>query len=148
MKYLILISLSFLSLTCFGQKQDSLSIQNTDTLQVEKNDSNAVYGFGTVAKNAQYVGGQKGMTQYFAREFQYPEKELKLGHSGIVYISFVIEKDGSLSQIKIIKKSPYDALNREALRLIHEMPKWQSAQLTGGKIVRQCIVLPIKFQLQ
>jgi TonB family protein len=83
--------------------------------------------------------------KYLADSIRYPEeaKEKKVG--GIVYVSFVVEKDGSISNIKIIR-SPDASLNNEAVRVISTMPKWIPGK-EKGKTVRVYYTLPVRFSL-
>lgn len=151
MKYLILISLSILSITSYGQGKDSLLIQKTDTLQVEKvvDPIPTIYSFGQVAKNAQFIGGRDSLNSYIKSNLKYPTFEFNHNIEDIVYISFVIEKDSSLSDIKLVRGSIYLGFNTEALQLMKSMPKWipAMAMYSDSIIVRQRLTVPIRFRL-
>ena len=120
---------------------------------------------------AQYPGGQGALMQFLAQHIRYPKISQEHGAQGRALVQFVIEKDGSLSNIKIFKgalsaedaitvsaqgtaaegnktpKEAYDALNIEAVRVIREMPNWIPAK-QQGEAVRMKYTLPINFRLQ
>ena len=127
--------------------------------------------FEVVEEPAQYPGGQAALMQYLAQNIRYPKISAENGVQGRILVQFVIEKDGSLSNIKIFKgalsaedaitvsaqgtaaegnktpKEAYDALNIEAVRVIREMPNWIPAK-QQGEAVRMKYTLPINFRLQ
>lgn len=70
---------------------------------------------------------------------------MKNNEIGKVFVSFVVEKDGSIQDVKI-EKGVTPALNEEALRVVRSMPKWTPA-LKDGKEVRTVLTLPIVFHL-
>jgi TonB family protein len=83
-------------------------------------------------------------TQYLQRNMRYPQKEKDKGIQGTVYISFVVEADGSVSNVKAEKEVPgAPGLTAEALRVVRDMPRWRPAR-TGRMPVTQ----PIKFVLK
>ena len=132
--------------------------------------------FEVVEEPAQYPGGQAALMQYLAQNIRYPKISAENGVQGRVLVQFVVEKDGSLSNFAIVKKSgdtitknaqsgitvnalgsateeskvpqeAFDALNAEAVRVLREMPKWIPAKQRGQE-VRMRYTLPITFRLQ
>lgn len=94
-----------------------------------------------------FPGGNKAMKDFISANVNYPEIEKEYGIRGVVYLTFVVEKDGSISDVrylKPVKNGP--GLNREALRLIRLMPKWQPG-MQQKKPVRVQYILPVKFSL-
>jgi protein TonB len=83
--------------------------------------------------------------QFLADNTKYPVEAKEKNIQGMVIVSFIIEKDGSISNITIIR-SPDMSLSNEAKRLIHAMPKW-SPGMQNGKPVRVSDSVPIKFKL-
>lgn len=77
--------------------------------------------------------------------FEYPIEAIEKNEKGRVYIRFVVEIDGSISNIKV-KRGVSDAIDGEAVRLIQNMPKWKPAE-EDGKAVRSSNVIPINFIL-
>ena len=127
--------------------------------------------FEVTEEPAQYPGGQAALMQYVAQNIRYPKIAAENGVQGRVLVQFVIEKDGSLSNFKVVKdakpvsdgitvnaqgttaegndipKEAYGALNIEAVRVIREMPNWIPAK-QQGEAVRMKYTLPINFRLQ
>lgn len=93
----------------------------------------------------EYPGGTNEMMQYLAKNLKYPEVCEENGIQGRVVVSFVIEKDGSVVDVNIIK-SVNPALDKEAKRLVNSMPKWSPGKI-DGKPVRVRYSVPITFRL-
>lgn len=83
---------------------------------------------------------------WLAQNMRYPEEAEKNNIEGKVIVSFVIEKDGSVSNIKALK-SPHSSLTEEVVRLVKAMPNWNPGTMSG-KPVRVKYVLPLSFKLQ
>ena len=77
---------------------------------------------------------------------KYPKEAEQAGASGAVRVNFIVEKDGSLTDVRV-PDSIHHALDAEAIRLVKAMPKWQPAQLKG-KPVRSKAMLAIPFRLK
>jgi periplasmic protein TonB len=85
---------------------------------------------------------------YLGKQISYSAEEVQLGIQGTVYVSFVIEKDGSVTNVNMEKGiSGGTDLNREALRVISGMPKWSPGKQDGYP-VRVQYMIPIHFKLQ
>lgn len=95
---------------------------------------------------AQFPGGNDSLRYFIATNVVYPEIALQNGDQGRVYVSFIIEKDGSISDINIMRGVSLE-LDREAKRLIRSMPNWIPAEFSG-KTVRSYMRLPILFVLE
>ncbi len=96
-------------------------------------------------KPAQFPGGNKAMMQYMMDNIKYPEDALKQRIAGRILVSFCVEKDGSISDIAIVK-SLHPSIEAEAVRVVKAMPKWEPA-LVGDKPERMKVTLPVKFSL-
>jgi len=93
-----------------------------------------------------FPGGD--INKYLASHISYPAEEAQLGVQGIVYASFIVEKDGSVSNVKLEQGIPNGPdLNREALRVLSEMPAWSPGKQDGHP-VRIQYSIPIHFKLQ
>jgi len=92
-----------------------------------------------------FPGGEDAKKKFFKDNLVYPERAKKKGNEGVVYIEFVVERDGSISKPMIKRDIGYDC-GEEALRLVKLMPKWEPA-IQRGKAVRFQFALPIKFNL-
>jgi TonB family protein len=97
---------------------------------------------------AMYPGGNDSLNAFIKKIIRYPEPERRLSKEGEVHIKFLVEKDGTLSDIQIVKiVNGAPGFTKETMRLMRAMPKWTPAK-TNGKIVRVYYTLPIKFKLQ
>jgi len=93
-----------------------------------------------------YNGGRKAMYKYLGSNMKYPEEAMKTGTTGKVYIGFVVEKDGSISNVKVLR--PVDELlDAEAVKVVSAMPKWKPGK-QEGKCVRVSYTVPVNFQLK
>lgn len=97
-------------------------------------------------KEATFPGGPAAMKKFLADHIKYPEIAMELGDQGRVFIEFVVNKDGSIEQVKILRGVSKE-INQEAKRVVHSMPKWTPAS-TGGESVRARCRIPINFILQ
>ena len=95
---------------------------------------------------AEYIGGVPKMQEDIGRELVYPQIDVQLGVQGTVYVSFIVEKDGSVSNVQI-ERGISETIDREAKRIVKEFPKWKPAENAYGK-VRTIVRLPIKFIIQ
>ncbi len=111
-----------------------------------KDSEGMVYNYTEVSKQAEFVGGFGALAQYLGSTMRYPTKARRMGIQGTVFVSFVVEKDGSLSNVKIIK-GVGEECDKEALRVVKGSKKWNPG-LMRGKKVKSRFVLPIKFKLQ
>lgn len=94
---------------------------------------------------ANFPGGAAALTSFIVNNVQYPEHSIEMEDQGKVYLSFVVEKDGSISKVKV-ERGVTDELDREAKRIVRAMPKWEAGEV-GGKKVRTRCRLPIVFTL-
>ncbi|PHR35577.1 MAG: hypothetical protein COA38_01615 [Fluviicola sp.] len=92
-----------------------------------------------------YIGGQAAMQRFISTNVHYPVKAIEKNISGKVYISFVVEIDGSISNARVMRDVD-PLLDAEALRLINLMPAWNPA-VQGGMRVRTRARVPINFTL-
>ena len=93
----------------------------------------------------EFPGGTAKMMDYLSKNIKYPEEAKEKGISGRVFLSFVIEKDGAVSNVKVAKGIGKEC-DDEALRVVKAMPKWKPG-LQKGKPVRVNYMLPIFFKL-
>lgn len=113
----------------------------TSTAQTKKNDM----VFDVVEVMPQYPGGQIAMLKYLMENIKYPEQAMKEGIQGRVTVRFIVEKDGSISDVRPIL-SVHPLLNKEAVRVVESMPKWTPGK-QNGKPVRVRFNVPVMFKL-
>lgn len=102
--------------------------------------------FTEVEKYPEFPGGNQAFMKYLVESIKYPVKAQENNEQGRVITNFVVEKDGSISNIKVIR-GVTAALDAEAVRLLNSMPNWQSGE-HQGKPARVRFTLPIVFRLQ
>lgn len=126
-----------------SQKVDTIRVAGPDSVAIA-NDTTA-YAFAEIMPR--FHGGGTAFSDYLAQNTKYPQEEKKARKQGTVYVQFVVEKDGSVTNVKLIRGVP-DApgLGAEAVRVVSESPKWNPA-LMNGKPVRCSMTIPIKFAL-
>ena len=91
-------------------------------------------------------GGMAGLMQFLSKNIKYPTIAQENGTQGRVTVQFVVNKDGSIVDAKVIRGvDPY--LDKEALRVINTMPKWKPG-MQRGKPVRVKFTVPVMFRLQ
>jgi hypothetical protein len=88
-------------------------------------DANQITGFTGIRQKTEYVGGQEALDNFVAKNFVVSKEMIDAKISGKVFISFVVEKDGSLSELKVTRDLGYEA-GAELIRVKKLMPKWKS----------------------
>ena len=102
--------------------------------------------FSVVEQMPEYPGGMRAGLEFMARNLRYPTKAREAGKQGRVIVQFVVRKDGSLSDFKVLR--PVDPwLDAEAIRVISTMPKWKPG-MQDGKPVSVKFTLPVTFMLE
>ena len=123
---------------------DGLLLGEVIILDTQKVDTNFIYD--VVEEMPTFPGGQQKLLEYISENLKYPKELAEICVEGRIICSFIVERDGSLSNIKVERKvDPF--LDREALRLVKSMPRWKPGKQQGVP-VRVRYLLPIKFRLQ
>lgn len=94
---------------------------------------------------ASFPGGAAAMKKWLEDNLNYPEESITLNEQGRVYVSFVVEIDGNISNVKV-ERGVSKALDAEAKRLIRSMPKWTAGEIRGMKVRTRCR-LPVVFRI-
>jgi TonB family protein len=92
-----------------------------------------------------YPGGDGAMMKFLSKNIKYPVKAKEDGIKGTVYMRFVVEKDGSVTDVEVAK-SVNPLLDAEAKRVVSSMPKWAAGKQNGNNVAVQ-YTLPVKFDL-
>jgi len=98
-----------------------------------------------VEQMPEFPNGQEALMLYIAKQVKYPAEAKKAGAYGRVFIGFIVEPDGSLSDFKVLRGIGYGC-DEEALRVVKSMPKWQPG-MQRGKAVRVKYLVPVNFKL-
>ena len=94
----------------------------------------------------EFPGGMKEMLKFLQENVKYPENAMKNNVQGRVIVQFVIEKDGTPTEFKVLRSVDPD-LDAEALRVLQTMPKWKPG-MQRGEVVRVKFTVPVSFKLQ
>lgn len=95
---------------------------------------------------AEYRGGPVAMQSYINEQVRYPEIDQQMGIEGTVYVAFIVEKNGTVSNVKI-ENHISETIDREAMRVVRLLNQWIPAENAFGK-VRTTVRLPIRFFLK
>jgi TonB family protein len=99
-----------------------------------------------VEKMPQFTDSEGSLRKYIAREIQYPVLAAEQGYEGLVFVQFAVKSDGYIANARVIKGANVE-LNREALRVVKNMPKWISGEQLAKKNEVNYII-PIRFSLK
>jgi len=102
--------------------------------------------YEVVEQMPEYPGGMPALIEYLQTNIKYPKDAEKQKVEGRVLVQFVIETDGSVTDVKVTKKV-FPSLDAEGIRVVQAMPKWTPGK-HKGKIVRVQYTLPIVFSLK
>jgi protein TonB len=94
----------------------------------------------------EFPGGKEALFAYIGKNLKYPEQAVEEGIEGVVYVTFVVEVDGSIAGVKVLRGIG-GGCDEEALRVVRGMPNWKPG-MQAGKPVRVKYNLPIRFKLQ
>lgn len=128
----------FLSQTVFGQAP-------ADEEPVDDGTPDSLRIYSIVEQPAEFHGGKGALYHYIATNLNYPEKARKKKEEGTVYVEFIVNKDGAISD-PVVVRGATSSLNEAAITLISGMPPWVPGRHHGVP-VRSRFVLPIKFNL-
>ncbi len=110
----------------------------------KKEDENEI--FMIVENPATPPGGMAAFYKYVGKEMKYPKQARRLGVEGKVFVQFVVDKDGTLTDIKVVKGIG-SGCDEEAIRVLKQAPKWNPGK-QRGRPVRQRMSIPIIFKLR
>lgn len=123
--FLLMFFMAFVSVNAYSQSDDSDEIYNI------------------VEEMPEFPGGTSKMMEYIQDNLQYPAEAKELNVHGRVIVQFVIERDGTISNVKVLRGLG-SGCDEEAIRLITSMPKWKPGK-QRGKEVRTYFTYPITF---
>lgn len=115
------------------------------TVVEEEEEEEEVFNFYVLEDQPEFPGGMDAINAWIVKNTNYPEIAKDNGITGKVFVQFVIEKDGSVTNVKVMRAvDPY--LDKEALRVVQSMPKWKPGK-QRGKPVKVSFQVPINFKL-
>ncbi|WP_119792667.1 energy transducer TonB [Flavobacterium anhuiense] len=142
-KFLLLL------LICFAQNSFSQNTKKDNVLVIDEptktpppqgsnpNEDNSIYNTAGIDIRPEFPGGVTAMNSFITQNFKSPKEGLK----GKIYATFIIEKDGSLNDIKILRDLGYET-GKEAIRVLKLFPKWSPGQ-QKNKTVRVLYSIPM-----
>lgn len=133
----------FLACSGLNKRENAIQPTKNDSAATMLEEDNVVYLI--CEKPAQFPGGEQAMRKFLSENVMYPAIARQNGIQGRVLCQFIVNKDGSISDVTVVR-SVDPSLDREAIRLIKSMPKWQPGE-QRGKLVRTKFTLPINFSL-
>ena len=126
-------------------KNTEVIIQAPVEVQEEEEEEEVV--FVVVEKMPEFPGGQQALFKYLSENVKYPVIAQENGIQGRVICQFVVNKDGKIVDVEVVRSGGDPSLDKEAVRVIKSMPPWKPGQ-QRGKPVRVKYTVPVNFRLQ
>jgi len=147
-KSLLVFSIILMSVLAYSQssknhKKDKNKGNNDNSEIMFVSDSTEV--FTIVEDMPTFPGGDKARNRFLAENIIYPEKATRYGIQGTVYISFIVNREGSVTDVKLLRGIG-SGCDEEAVRVVKLLPKWNPGK-QGGKTVNVLFNMPIYFKL-
>ena len=123
---------------------DDLKDFDFEPEKVKKVEKDIIYD--VVSVSPEFPGGEEEMAKFISETFVFPEISKEMNEQGTVYIQFVVNKDGSIVDVKVVKPVS-SSIDKEAVRVVKRMPKWKPGE-QAGKAVTVRYTIPIKAILR
>ena len=154
LKALFVIPVATLAVSVFANTSDMSNMAktanttantlSTTNMQTQQPDTKT---FTVVEEMPKFKGGNKAMMEFLMMNMKYPESAVKAKQQGKAVVEFVVKKDGTVSDVYIVKSTGYDVLDNEAMRVVKSMPAWEPGK-QKGKPVNVKYNVPITFRLK
>ena len=151
LKALFVIPVATLAVSVFANTSDMSSMAkaanptansiSTNNMQTKQSD---IKSSDKVEVMPEFKGGNKAMMEFLMMNMKYPESAIKAKQQGKAVVGFVVKKDGTVSDVYIVKSTGYDVLDNEAMRVVKSMPAWEPGK-QKGKPVDVKYFVPITF---
>ncbi len=135
---------SLIAGTCFSQTNLDSEVEIMEQMDEEREQEDAV--FTLVEEMPSYPGGDDALLTYIAQNTVYPDSALHKGLEDKVYVSYIVDVDGRVADVKIAK-GKHEVLNEEALRVVSSIKGYKPG-IQKGEPVRVQFTMPISFKLQ
>lgn len=128
-----------------NEEQPKAEVKNLEDIRIKISQSkDSIYNTDALEVMPEFPGGNEAMVKFIQENVVYPEKAKEKGISGKTYVSFVIEKDGSITDVKVARG--FDkSCDDEAVRVVKSMPKWTPGKVKGQP-VRVNFTMPFVFK--
>ncbi len=145
-RFSLLIPIMLFAFASQKVSETNVSASHDEVISKPSNDPNANTVFKAVEVSPQPTGGMEAFTQFVGDNYVYPKEALAAKVKGRIIATFIIEKDGAISNVKIVRDLGYGT-GEEVLRLLKSSPKWQPG-IQNGRRVRVQFTLPILLDPQ
>lgn len=135
--------LLFMLLSVIGYSQEGKPNPENQSLPVTVEDENQIYNTAGIEKKPEYPGGVEAFYEYVGKKYRTPNVK---GLQGKVFVTFIVEKDGSISNVKVLRDIGHGT-GKEAVRVLKNSKKWIPGEQNGKK-VRVLYSLPLTIQSQ
>ena len=152
LKALFVIPVATLAVSVFANTTDMSNMAkaanttansiSTNNMQTKQSD---IKSSDKVEVMPEFKGGNKAMMEFLMMNMKYPESAVKAKQQGKAVVGFVVKKDGTVSDVYIVKSTGYDVLDNEAMRVVKSMPAWEPGK-QKGKPVDVKYFVPITFR--
>lgn len=126
--------------------ENTQNIEITPVVVEEEEEEEETQIFTVVEKDPEFPGGMEALYKYLQQNIKYPQLARDNNITGRVYVTFVVERDGSIANPRVLKDIG-GGCGAEAIRVVKSMPKWTPGK-QRGKSVRVQFNLPVSFNLQ
>ena len=126
--------------------ENTQNIEITPVVVEEEEEEEEAQIFTVVEKDPEFPGGMEALYKYLQQNIKYPSIARENGITGRVYVTFVVERDGSIANPRVLRDIG-GGCGAEAIRVVKSMPKWNPGK-QSGKAVRVQFNLPVNFNLQ
>lgn len=141
----MMLVVCFVGVFACKQKKKDMIINQLPNISILPSDTpEGVYIL--VEQMPEFPGGDSELHKFIAQSLKYPKEHMESCIQGKVFVSFVVEIDGSVSNAKIVRSVDV-FLDKEALRVVNSFPKWKPGK-QHGKAVAVQLTIPINFVLQ
>jgi TonB family protein len=147
------LAFSLALLACNSPEKEEIQVVNTNKdVEIQKEETPEIAKevmeetvFTVVEDMPKYMGGVNELYKFLGNNIKYPQEAKTAGISGHVFVSFIVEKDGEVTNVKVLRGIGHGC-DKEAIRVVESMPNWVPGK-QSGKNVRVAYNLPIKYSL-
>jgi protein TonB len=127
------------------EADEDTEIEDYEPVEIKDNEVEEEKVFMVVEEQPSFPGGEEARMKYLQKNIEYPQMARESGIEGTVYVTFVVETDGTVTNVRILRGIG-GGCDEEALRVVRNMPKWEPGK-QRGRSVRVQFNMPIKFKL-
>lgn len=128
------------------ESQKNNNVKEEVIVEEKPKDDNIVYTTANIFRQPEFPGGVEAMYNWIGEHLTYPVDAAREGAQGRVTVEFVVSKTGAIENVKILR-GRHPALDKEALRVVKGMPKWNPGRKEDGEPAKVTYILPIQFRL-